>query len=171
MILGKKDLTKIQRSLTEISPQPWSGRAGGRIQDADGVPVVSALHTTAADARFIQQAPTTVKNLLDTVTTLRNIIIDIGGNPETQAKFNYNEKNLKLAGRLHNEDGLSLRQVAIELGCDRKTLARQMETGGYTVRSQKESQAVRRNSEKYLAVLTKEEALELSGSLLRGGKK
>lgn len=171
MILGKKDLIKYRHILNEISPYPWSGKAGGRIQDRDNVPVCSALHATTEDDAFIRQSPRMVEDLLETVQALRNIIIDIGGNPDVPARFNYNEPNLKYANKLHNEDGLSITQAAIELGCDRKALARQMVAAGYLVRSQRDSQEARRRHEngagRRPGELSKFEALELNDQTLR----
>lgn len=175
-ILGKKDLDKIRHTLNEISPYPWSGQAGGRIQDIDTVPVCSVLHTTPEDAKFIQLSPVIVSSLLDTIAALRNIIIDVGGNPNVRAKFNFNAQNLKLADRMHNTDGLSLAQVSIELCCDRKTLSQHMKAAGITVRSQGQSQQVRRNGKgngKHgdgPVVFSRDEALAINSVELRSGK-
>lgn len=80
---------------------------------------------------------------------------------------------LDTADKLHNQDKLSIRQVANRLGCDRKTLREKMVEGGKHVRGQKDSQRARRDLEANGgAELTKEDVMEWGAhELFRNGAK
>lgn len=75
---------------------------------------------------------------------------------------------LAQADKLHNEDNLSIRQVADQLHCDRKVLSEKMTEAGIHVRDQKQSQRARRDLE---LELTKGDVMEWGAhEFFRNGK-